>query len=92
MMKYASDLPDFADLLRAAADWKHQRNAIVEKDYYLIRFLGRVREQSPREILSLEQSREETTRSRNQALGPNLLGYRPGFRNVVERYVACRSL
>lgn len=38
-MKYASDLPDFADLLRAAADWKKQRNAIVEKDYYLTRAL-----------------------------------------------------
>jgi len=39
MMKYASDLPDFADLLRAAADWKQQRNAIVEKDCYLTRAL-----------------------------------------------------
>lgn len=39
MMKYASDLPDFADLLRATADWKKQRMAIVEKDYYLTRAL-----------------------------------------------------
>lgn len=39
MTKYASDLPDFADLLRAAADWKKQRAAIVEKDYYLTRAL-----------------------------------------------------
>jgi hypothetical protein len=29
MMKYASDLADFADLLRGAADWKRQRNSIV---------------------------------------------------------------
>ncbi len=28
-MKYASDLPDFPELLRAAADWKKQRTAIV---------------------------------------------------------------
>jgi hypothetical protein len=26
-MKYASDLSDFPDLLRAAADWKKQRTA-----------------------------------------------------------------
>lgn len=39
MTKYASDLPDFLDLLRAAADWKRQRTAIVEKDYYLTRAL-----------------------------------------------------
>lgn len=38
-MKYASDLSDFAELLRAAADWKKQRTAIVEKDYYLTRAL-----------------------------------------------------
>jgi hypothetical protein len=38
-MKYASDLPDFAELLRATADWKNQRIAIVEKDYYLTRAL-----------------------------------------------------
>jgi predicted nucleotidyltransferase component of viral defense system len=40
MMKYASDLSDFAELLRAAADWKKQRTAIVGKDYYLTRALG----------------------------------------------------
>ena len=38
-MNYASDLSDFAELLRAAADWKKQRTAIVEKDYYLTRAL-----------------------------------------------------
>jgi len=37
--EYASDLGDFRDLLRAAADWKKQRTAIVEKDYYLTRAL-----------------------------------------------------
>src|SRR5215469_5461860 len=37
--EYASDLPDFKDLLRAAADSKRQRTAIVEKDYYLCRAL-----------------------------------------------------
>jgi hypothetical protein len=37
--EYASDLGDFQDLLRAAADWKKQRTAIVEKDYYLTRAL-----------------------------------------------------
>ena len=37
--KYASDLPDFRDLLRAVADSKRQRSAIVEKDYYLCRAL-----------------------------------------------------
>ena len=39
MTEYASDLDDFEDLLRAAADWKEQRTAIVEKDYYLCRAL-----------------------------------------------------
>jgi predicted nucleotidyltransferase component of viral defense system len=38
-VKYASDLPDFVYLLRAAADWKKQRAAIVEKDYHLTRAL-----------------------------------------------------
>jgi Nucleotidyl transferase AbiEii toxin, Type IV TA system len=37
--QYASDLPDFADLLRAVAEWKKQRAAIIEKDYYLTRAL-----------------------------------------------------
>jgi predicted nucleotidyltransferase component of viral defense system len=37
--EYASDLPDFKDLLRAVADSKRQRTAIVEKDYYLCRGL-----------------------------------------------------
>jgi predicted nucleotidyltransferase component of viral defense system len=37
--EYASDLADFADLVRAAAEWKRQRTAIVEKDYYLSRAL-----------------------------------------------------
>jgi hypothetical protein len=31
-MEYASDLSDLKDLLRAAADWKKQRTAILEKD------------------------------------------------------------
>lgn len=39
MTEYASDLGDFKDLLRAAADSKKQRSAIVEKDYYLTRAL-----------------------------------------------------
>lgn len=39
MTEYASDLPDFKDLLRAVADSKRQRTAIVEKDYYLTRAL-----------------------------------------------------
>lgn len=39
MTEYASDLDDFEDLLRAAADWKKQRTAIVEKDYYVTRAL-----------------------------------------------------
>jgi hypothetical protein len=38
-MKYASDLSDSAEMLRATADWKQQRTAIVEKDYYLTRAL-----------------------------------------------------
>jgi hypothetical protein len=38
--EYASDLPDFKDLLRAVADEKRQRAAIVEKDYYLCRALN----------------------------------------------------
>jgi predicted nucleotidyltransferase component of viral defense system len=37
--EYASDLSDFKDLLRAVADSKRQRAAIVEKDYYLCRAL-----------------------------------------------------
>jgi hypothetical protein len=37
--EYASDLGDFQDLLRAAADWKKRPTAIVEKDYYLTRAL-----------------------------------------------------
>ena len=37
--EYASELPDFKDLLRAVADSKRQRTAIVEKDYYLCRAL-----------------------------------------------------
>lgn len=39
MTEYASDLSDFKDLLRATADQKRQRTAIVEKDYYLCRAL-----------------------------------------------------
>lgn len=39
MTQYASDLSDFKDLLRATADSKRQRTAIVEKDYYLCRTL-----------------------------------------------------
>jgi predicted nucleotidyltransferase component of viral defense system len=39
MTQYASDFPDFKDLLRAVADEKKQRTAIVEKDYYLCRAL-----------------------------------------------------
>lgn len=39
MTKFASELPDFADLVRAVADWKKQRTAIIEKDYYLTRAL-----------------------------------------------------
>jgi hypothetical protein len=31
--RYASELSDFKDLLRAVADSKRQRTAIVEKDY-----------------------------------------------------------
>lgn len=37
--KYASELPDFADLLKSAAPWKRIPAAIVEKDYYLTRAL-----------------------------------------------------
>jgi hypothetical protein len=37
--EYASDLSDFKDLLRAVADSKRQRAAIIEKDYYLCRAL-----------------------------------------------------
>ena len=39
MTKLASQLDDFPDLLRAAADSKNIRPAIVEKDYYLVRAL-----------------------------------------------------
>lgn len=35
LKKYASELPDFADLLKSAAQWKKIPAAIVEKDYYL---------------------------------------------------------
>jgi hypothetical protein len=38
MTQYAS-FPDFKDLLRAVADEKKQRTAIVEKAYYLCRAL-----------------------------------------------------
>src|ERR1700720_1092798 len=48
-------------------------------------FLGRVRAQPPREILPLDQTRTETTRSRNQPMGPYLLGYRSSFGSIVER-------
>ena len=43
LTKYASDLPDLPDLLRAVAEWKKLRAAIVEKDYYLIRTLHSLR-------------------------------------------------
>lgn len=37
--RYANDLSDFHDLLRAVADWKKLPAAIIEKDYYLTRAL-----------------------------------------------------
>jgi len=37
--KYASELSDFADLLKSAAQWKKIPAAIIEKDYYLTRAL-----------------------------------------------------
>jgi nucleotidyltransferase AbiEii toxin of type IV toxin-antitoxin system len=37
--QYASELGEYRDLLRAVADWKGQREAVVEKDYYLCRAL-----------------------------------------------------
>ena len=39
MTKYASDLPDFSDLLRLTAAWKEMPAAIIEKDYFLTRAL-----------------------------------------------------
>ena len=39
MTKYAGELRDFGDLLRAVADWKDLPAAIIEKDYYLVRAL-----------------------------------------------------
>jgi Nucleotidyl transferase AbiEii toxin, Type IV TA system len=49
--KYASDLSDFRDLLRAAADSKKQRTAIVEKDYYLTRALLALATSHPGEFI-----------------------------------------
>jgi hypothetical protein len=49
--KYASDLPDFADLLRAVAEWKKQRAAIIEKDYYLTRALHSLSEKHSGEFI-----------------------------------------
>jgi hypothetical protein len=43
VIRYASDLPDFSDLLRAAAEWKRLPASIVEKDYYLTRSLDSLR-------------------------------------------------
>lgn len=40
MKRYASELPDFVDLLVAAAAWKNLPPGIVEKDYYLTRSLS----------------------------------------------------
>jgi hypothetical protein len=51
MTEYASDLSDFGDLLRAAANWKNQRTAIVEKDYYLTRALHTLRTQHQGEFI-----------------------------------------
>ena len=39
MTKYASELPDFADLVRAVAQSRRIAPAIVEKDYFLTRVL-----------------------------------------------------
>src|SRR5258708_657267 len=55
-------------------------------------FLGRVREQPAREILSLNQSWNQATRNRNQAMGPGVLGDCSSFGDVVERYLTCRFL
>jgi hypothetical protein len=38
-MRYASDLPDFQDLLRATSDDADLPLWIVEKDYYVMRAL-----------------------------------------------------
>src|SRR5260370_37411134 len=47
-------------------------------------FLGSLRKQPPREILSLDQSWNEATRSRNQAMGPHFLGDRASLGSIVE--------
>jgi len=39
-MQYASELPDFADLVRAVAQSRRIAPAIIEKDYFLIRVLN----------------------------------------------------
>jgi len=44
-----------------------------------------------REILSLDQSWNEATRSRNQAMGAGFLGYLSSIGSIVGRF-ACRSL
>jgi len=41
---FASQLRDFPDLLRATAEWKRVPTDIVEKDYYLTRALGVLRQ------------------------------------------------
>ena len=44
MTRYASDLPDFDDLLAAAAQAKNLPAGIIEKDYYVVRVLKRLQE------------------------------------------------
>jgi len=47
MNQFASELPDFSDLLRAVAAWKGIPAAIVEKDYYLTRALHTIQRAYP---------------------------------------------
>jgi len=45
--KYASDLTDFEDLLAATAKAKNLPDAIIEKDYFVVRALRALRESAP---------------------------------------------
>lgn len=47
MTKYASDLNDFSDLLAATAKAKNVPDAVIEKDYFVVRALRALCEAAP---------------------------------------------
>jgi len=56
----------------------------MEEEGWISSFGGESEKKPSREILSLDQNWNETTRSRNQAMGAHFLGYRSSFGSVVE--------